>query len=183
MKNLTWDPAKLRCKTPKGNIQFCGYSSKLGHNILQCKNLEKEGISSKQIRNELDYDFLKQYWKQLQATKIAKKIKAFLWLCRHKSLLVGAWLQKRGIDEKCRLCSSGLESLEHCLWECSHAHEVWSKVLRILMKSKLEGSISLEFALWWRLVKKVWRLKAFCVQRVNALYNKSGDHKFSVQIG
>ena len=39
------------------------------------------------------------------------------------------------------------------------------------MKSELEGSISLGFALWWRLEKKAWisrdlgRLKAFCVQR------------------
>ena len=74
-------------------------------------------------------------------------------------------------DGKCRLCSSGLESLEHFLWECSHAQDVWSKVMRILTKSRLEGPISLGFALWWRLEKKDWisgdlgRLKAFCVQR------------------
>ena len=60
-----WDPVQLRWKTPKGNIKFCGYLSKLGHNILQHKNLEQEGLSRKWTREELDYDLVKQYWKQL----------------------------------------------------------------------------------------------------------------------
>ena len=106
MKTLTWVPTKLGGKPLKGNIQFFRYSSKLGHSILQRKNLEQEGLSRKWIKEDLDYDFLNQYWKQLWATKIAEKIKTFLWLCCHRSLPVGAWLQKRGIDGNCRLCSS-----------------------------------------------------------------------------
>ena len=49
--------------------------------------------------------------------------------------------------------------------------EVWWKVMRILMKSRLDGSIYLGFALKWRFEKKAWisgdlgRLKAFCVRR------------------
>ena len=160
-----WYPTELGWKTPKCNIQVFFYSSKFGRSILHARTW------SKWIREELDEGFLKQYRKQLWATKIAEKIKAFLLLCNHRSLPVGTWVQKRGIDGKCRLCSSGLESLEHFLWECSHAQDVWSKVMRILTKSRLEGPISLGFALWWRLEKKDWisgdlgRLKAFCVQR------------------
>ena len=65
LKNLTWDPTELGWKTPKGNIQNFHYSSEFGRSILQHKNLEQEGLSNKWIREELDDDFLKQYWKQL----------------------------------------------------------------------------------------------------------------------
>ena len=50
LKNLTWDPAELGWKTPKDNIQIFHYSSKIGRNILQHKNLEQEGHSSKWTR-------------------------------------------------------------------------------------------------------------------------------------
>ena len=79
----------------------CGYT-------LKC--LGQEGLSSKWIMEELDDDYLKQYWKQLWATKIVEKIKALLWLCSLKSLLISVWLQKRGVDGKCRLCSSRIVS-------------------------------------------------------------------------
>ena len=45
-KNMTWDPTELGWKTPKGNIKFFQYSSKLGGIILQRKKLEQEGISN-----------------------------------------------------------------------------------------------------------------------------------------
>ena len=64
------------------------------------------------------------------------------------------------------------ESLNHCLWECSH-----ESCTRSLVKhdehtneEHLEGHI-LGFALWWILLKKAWilgdrgRLIVFCVQR------------------
>ena len=94
LKNLTWDPTELGWKTPKGNIQNFHYSSEFGRSILHARTW------SKWIREELDEGFLKQYRKQLWATKIAEKIKAFLLLCNHRSLPVGTWVQKRGIDGK-----------------------------------------------------------------------------------
>ena len=98
---MTWDPMELGWKTLKGTIQFFQYSTKLDCSILQHKNLEQEGLSSKWIREELDDDFLKQYWKQLWVSKIAEKINAFLLLCSHRTLPIGVWMQKRGIDGNC----------------------------------------------------------------------------------
>ena len=56
---------------------FSVFRSKLGRNY-NTRTWSKTAFSSKWIREELDYDFIKQYWKQLWATKIAKKGKNFL---------------------------------------------------------------------------------------------------------
>ncbi|CAN1277182.1 Putative ribonuclease H protein At1g65750, partial [Linum perenne] len=55
------------------------------------------------------------------------KVQAFPWMVYHKKLATVDNLQRRGIPlvNRCPLCLVWLESVDHLLWQCSFAMEVW----------------------------------------------------------
>ncbi|CAN1346171.1 Putative ribonuclease H protein At1g65750 [Linum perenne] len=55
------------------------------------------------------------------------KVQAFLWMVYHKKLATIDNLQRRGIPlvNRCPLCLTCLESVDHLLWQCSFTVEVW----------------------------------------------------------
>ena len=61
---------------------------------------------------------------------------------------VGEWVGKRGSPLGCPLFSSPIESLRHCLWDCSQAQKVWDRVTHLLAACEVEGIASWSVATW-----------------------------------
>ncbi|XP_071708323.1 uncharacterized protein [Rutidosis leptorrhynchoides] len=63
---------------------------------------------------------------------VPKKIEVFIWRERRGRILVRLELDKRGIDlhsTRCPVCDDDLESVEHILFSCKFAKDIWDKVL------------------------------------------------------
>ena len=69
-------------------------------------------------------DVLGTFWKGLWRLHVPKKIKLFWWQIGHNMVPVDEWLGKRGGPIACPLCSSPIETLRHCLWDCPKAQRV-----------------------------------------------------------
>ncbi|XP_071739035.1 uncharacterized protein [Rutidosis leptorrhynchoides] len=62
---------------------------------------------------------------------VLKKVGIFIWRTQIGRLPVKIELDKRGIDlhsVRCDLCDEDLESVMHCLIDCSFAKDIWSRV-------------------------------------------------------
>ncbi|XP_071688703.1 uncharacterized protein [Rutidosis leptorrhynchoides] len=69
----------------------------------------------------------------LQNNLVPKKVELFVWRSRRKHIPTLIELDKRGIDlhsVRCPLCDDGVESIDHALFFCKHAFEVWEKVFK-----------------------------------------------------
>ncbi|XP_071688357.1 uncharacterized protein [Rutidosis leptorrhynchoides] len=63
---------------------------------------------------------------------VPKKIEVFIWRARRGRIPVRIELDKCGIDLhsiRCPICDEDLESVEHILFSCSFAKDIWGKVL------------------------------------------------------
>ncbi|XP_071713984.1 uncharacterized protein [Rutidosis leptorrhynchoides] len=63
---------------------------------------------------------------------VPKKIEVFIWRARRGRIPVRLELDKRGIDlhsTRCPVCDGDLESVEHVLFLCRFAKDIWGKVL------------------------------------------------------
>ncbi|XP_071740621.1 uncharacterized protein [Rutidosis leptorrhynchoides] len=63
---------------------------------------------------------------------VPKKVEIFIWRARRGRIPVRLELDKRGIDlhsVRCPVCDGGIESVEHILFSCQFAQDVWLKVL------------------------------------------------------
>ncbi|XP_071712659.1 uncharacterized protein [Rutidosis leptorrhynchoides] len=64
---------------------------------------------------------------------VPKKIEVFIWRARRGRIPVRVELDKRGIDLhslRCPVCDGDIETVEHILFTCNFAKEVWLKVLK-----------------------------------------------------
>ena len=65
----------------------------------------------------------KREWKAIWSLKVPKKIKFFIWRCCRGEVATRVNLAKRhySIDDKCQICLSASETIEHALFFCPKA--------------------------------------------------------------
>jgi hypothetical protein len=85
-------------------------------------------------------------WKVVWQLKIPTAVKIFLWRACHNLLPTKANLMQRGVVEElmCPICLREEESIEHIVWACSSAVDVWCCGPVSLQKSHAQGLCFLE---------------------------------------
>ncbi|XP_042952141.1 uncharacterized protein LOC122289229 [Carya illinoinensis] len=83
-------------------------------------------------------------WSSLWSLNIPNATKVFLWRACLNALPTRANLKVRKVveDTACPICSQPSETIEHVLWECPSARDVWSMSSRKFQKASI-GSFSL----------------------------------------
>ena len=68
-----------------------------------------------------------QLWKLIWQLQVSPKIQSFLWRLCTNSIACQGNLRRRGlsIDPTCPLCQNDIETIEHLLFFCPHAHQTW----------------------------------------------------------
>ncbi|KAK8554363.1 hypothetical protein V6N12_031327 [Hibiscus sabdariffa] len=81
------------------------------------------------------------------ALRVPQRIRVFMWITAHKWYLTNVELVRRHISlsDGCSICFKGVEDIEHVLWKCTKAHELWYNVLR---SDKLDSFMSTPFDDW-----------------------------------
>jgi hypothetical protein len=92
---------------------------------LRCLGAKKEG----------------EVWKTCWSLRVPNAIKMFLWRACHNLLPTKVNLLKRGICDNslCPICLSENETVEHIIWECPTANDVWGEATIKLQKSTCLG--------------------------------------------
>jgi ribonuclease HI len=82
-----------------------------------------------------------EVWKMCWKLKIPNAAKMFLWRACHNSLPTKVNLKKRGVCENslCPICLAEDETVEHIIWECPAASDVWGGAPIKLQKSTSSG--------------------------------------------
>lgn len=98
------------------------YSSKSGYALLE----ELEELSSPPLAPLPPVE--KQLWKSIWKAKTTPKLRHFLWRILSGALAVKERLRSRGIniDATCSSCGNGREDINHVLFQCRFARDVWS---------------------------------------------------------
>ncbi len=127
---LLWDPGDYVWQLPDGangrNVKkgFFEYTVKYGRKILastrQCEPAALKVWKEYGIQVQSRSDFWKQIWNQ----SYPRKISTFLWLLAHRGLAVGAWYKGKEVVHGCASCGVGLETQQHCLWECLSVKQI-----------------------------------------------------------
>ncbi|CAN1801051.1 Putative ribonuclease H protein At1g65750 [Linum perenne] len=88
-------------------------------------------------------------WNRLWKWNGPNKIKHFLWLASHDRLMTNVERNRRHLTNQviCSRCSLHDESLQHVLFECQFALQVWRAVLPEAVRAKEEHG---DFFNWWR---------------------------------
>jgi hypothetical protein len=70
----------------------------------------------------------KQFWRKLWSIKVSLVARVFLWKTCSNILPTKPNLCKRGVVDNplCPICKSEGETMEHILWNCKSAKDVWS---------------------------------------------------------
>lgn len=79
-----------------------------------------EGSSSRQEEEE------RKMWKKIWSLDIKKKIQHFIWRTCNTRISVGVNLKRRRVqvDDICKQCEEGLESVEHLFFKCAKSELV-----------------------------------------------------------
>ena len=83
----------------------------------------------------------RKFWKFLWSLSIPPKVKSFLWRACIGILPTNAMMSQRHLrrDGKCPCCPHENESVEHALWSCPVANDVWAESkLKVLKRSRFE---------------------------------------------
>lgn len=105
----------------------------LEHKKLYVKLVEK--MDPKESRH-----MPREVWKRVQDKELENRLKDFNWLALHKRLAVRNTLYNHGLtaNKWCpRADCNGVETIEHVLWECLFAQQVWRELVK--MFSVLKG--------------------------------------------
>ena len=80
-------------------------------------------------------------WKKCWSLKVPNAAKMFLWRACHNLLPTKVNLRKRGVCENsfCPICLAENETVEHIIWECPAANDVWGGAQIKLQKSICSG--------------------------------------------
>ncbi|XP_071718029.1 uncharacterized protein [Rutidosis leptorrhynchoides] len=71
------------------------------------------------------------YVESLHNNFTPKKVEVFIWRLRKGRIPVLTELNKRGVDlnsVRCAICDGDVETINHSIFTCNLAHEIWSKV-------------------------------------------------------
>ncbi|XP_071692038.1 uncharacterized protein [Rutidosis leptorrhynchoides] len=99
--------------------------------------LDNKGLFSvKKLSVLLDEKVLDNYkgnFETLHNNLMPKKVEVFLWRTLLHRLPVRTELDKRGVDlhsVTCPICDDDLETVEHIIWPCKTANDVWTRVFK-----------------------------------------------------
>ena len=69
-----------------------------------------------------------QYRKKIWKLNVPPKVRTFLWQACSNILPTRGNLHRRKlqVEPRCEFCCQSTESIEHVLWECSFARNVWA---------------------------------------------------------
>lgn len=86
-------------------------------------------------------------WKVVWSWKEPKKMKTFLWLVFHNTLMTNErWIKRKmTADGGCSRCNEGEETTEHVLRSCYRAADTW---YRLLPKGKFTHFMNLDWDSW-----------------------------------
>jgi hypothetical protein len=78
--------------------------------------------------NSSTSDINKQFWRKLWSIKVPLVARVFLWKACSNILHTKLNLHKKGVveDPLCPICKMEGETMEHILWNCESAKDVWS---------------------------------------------------------
>lgn len=105
------------------------YSVKSGYHSMKALAIQSTEVllninapTPSQLTSNESFDWIKDIW----STRLALKLKFFLWKAANEGLATGENLQRRGLQQvsRCRRCNA-LESTSHILFHCPFAKEVW----------------------------------------------------------
>lgn len=70
------------------------------------------------------------FWRKLWTLELPGKVRFFLWRTCRLCLPTATLLREKrvNIDSKCAWCRLEIESIEHVLFECEFARQVWNSV-------------------------------------------------------
>jgi hypothetical protein len=90
------------------------------HLGLDIQTAEKPSSSMKSDDNEV--------WKVCWNSNVPPAVKTFIWRACHNLLPTRVNLRRRGVCEEasCPICLHEEETIEHVIWECASASDVWS---------------------------------------------------------
>ncbi|XP_058223042.1 uncharacterized protein LOC131332764 [Rhododendron vialii] len=99
-------------------------------------------------------DSLKPLWKSLWSVPIPNKIKMFMWRCSHNVVAIMYNLHRRNVDvlPYCPHRQSHVETLEHMLFQCKSAKDVWHRSPFASAISSFWGTA--HFSKWWGSISK-----------------------------
>ncbi|KAH6557791.1 hypothetical protein KP509_1Z093700 [Ceratopteris richardii] len=86
-----------------------------------------------------------QYTVQMGCRLQCNQVTAFQWQIAHKGIAVGAWLFD---NRHCARCSHEQETIQHCIWECKYAQEVWKRILRLLSHANINLLVAWGSTTW-----------------------------------
>jgi hypothetical protein len=80
----------------------------------------------------------KEVWKRCWSLDVPNAVKMFLWRALNNSLPTKVNMFYRGVvdNKACPICEREDETVEHILWSCSSANDVWGCGIRKLQKSQ-----------------------------------------------
>ncbi|KAL4271056.1 hypothetical protein AHAS_AhasUnG0024400 [Arachis hypogaea] len=72
----------------------------------------------------------KKMWRLIWSFRASTKVKVFIWKMMHKGLPVKLKLQARisNVDPQCPRFGEEVESVFHCLIQCSQSVQVWKEI-------------------------------------------------------
>jgi hypothetical protein len=109
-------------------------------------------------------------WKGIWRTKALPRVAFFAWMAARGKILTSDNLQRRCtiVINRCWLCESDGESVDHLLLHCGVANALWSAFFsRFGLCWVMSGSVRELFACWWtggRLRSAmVWKMVPLCL--------------------
>ncbi|KAL4335865.1 hypothetical protein GQ457_07G013980 [Hibiscus cannabinus] len=87
------------------------------------------------------------YWCQIWRLSVPQCVRVFIWLVFHRRLLTNAERGRRNLvdSDRCSVCNTGTESIEHALRLCPQVRQVWEAMIA---SDKLSVFDSLPFDTW-----------------------------------
>ena len=141
---LPWDPGDYTWQIPQDHHlaaqqkTFFEYTVKLGRKILAGARNYEPAATRVWEEYGIPDDTINYFWNRIWKQKHTRKISTFQWLVVHRGLAVGAWYKGSVGEKGCLRCGDGLETQQHCLWECSQAQAIWKRILRVMARAGME---------------------------------------------
>ncbi|KAH7277725.1 hypothetical protein KP509_38G004000 [Ceratopteris richardii] len=140
LARLQWDPSEYVWEDEHNNAgggkhSFFQYTIQMGRR-LQCNQVgHTPSAAINWEANGIHGEFIHEYWRRIWKGPQARKVTAFQWQIAHKGSKVGAWLFD---NRHCARCGHELETIQHCMWECKYAQEVWKRILILLSHANIK---------------------------------------------
>jgi hypothetical protein len=149
------------------------FSVKSAYHMAKSKIEESSGSSSNQ-------DLSTQLWKRVWHVKGPPVVRVFLWKACSNILPTKINLIKKGIveDSLCPICKQEGESVEHIIWTCESARDVWAEC-----SSKLQKCATMEVTFANLFTELADRLDADEMQKVAVVARLIWLRRNSVMFG